>query len=56
MMDGNARNWFLFEAQLAQKTLWPIWQTIRPRLIFILIEPGFNPLPQELWLLFDIFD
>ena len=29
----------MFEEQLAQKALWPIWQSIRP----IFLGPGFQP-------------
>ena len=40
-MHGNARNWWLFEAQVEQKAQWPIWESTW----LVILGPGFNPPP-----------
>ena len=37
-MHCSTWNWRLFEAQVIQKTQWPIWESIR----LIILGPGFN--------------
>ena len=40
-MHCSTWNWRLFEAQVIQKTQWPIWESIR----LIILGPGFNSHP-----------
>ena len=37
-MHGSTWNWWLFKAQVVQKTQWPIFESIR----LIILGPGFN--------------